>query len=569
MKTENNLLVPMRDGTILRCDLRRPDGESPLPAILMRTPYGKEKVTQEKVYDCYDLLTGAGYNVVIMDVRGTGASDGILKSSGESEYADGYDTVEWVAAQPWCNGNVGMYGLSYFGFSQHAAASLAPPHLKAYCPFQNSALLPFSGNKVRAVGGLHLFWLYGQALNRLEWNGWPAEKTEAVRQALLQNMQHMPELLLHLPLRETPAADVEGVPLLRDFIELVDGLEDDAWWHKIHHPTDFHPIQAAMFHLTGWFDLACDGTIGNYHEARTACRPEVAQTQKLVIGPWGHGGGLSALIDGVDFGEANSGEGQRIPDMMLAWFDYWLKGIDNGILAQPAVRYFVLGANIWRGAEHWPPADSVVTPWYLHSDGQARTLNGTGRLSVVKPGAEASDSFIYDPAKPFPANWKDEAGHMVMADQCPLELRDDVLVYTSDELAAGLEVSGSVHARVFASSSAPDTDFTCRLLDVLPDGSAHALKGGLVRAKFRDGTPARLIEPGQVYEYDIELGNISVFFPAGHRIRVEISSSLYPDYDRNLNTGEPLGQGRVAVPANQQVWHSGAAPSAILLPIRR
>jgi putative CocE/NonD family hydrolase len=252
---------------------------------------------------------------------------------------------------------------------------------------------------------------------------------------------------------------------------------------------------------------------------------------------------------------------------MLAWFDYWLKGADNGIMNQPAVRYFVPGPNIWREAGQWPPAESVVQPYYLHSFGHANSLNGDGVLRTDPPGAQPADGFIYDPSLPFPSDWKDELGHIAMADQRTVEERGDVLVYTTDELKQGVELAGCVHARLFASSSAPDTDFTCRLLDVFPDGSARVLLSGLVRAKFRKGSPALLIEPGKAYEYDIELGNIANLFAEGHRIRVEISSSLYPKYDRNLNTGEPLGKGSTYNTASQTVIHNEAMPSALLLPV--
>ena len=569
LKIVKNLMAPMRDGVLLSCDIYRPDDEEKYPSILMRTPYLKDNFRKNTagIYSGYEALALSGYNIVVQDVRGTGNSGGILKSTGESEFHDGYDTVEWIAGQSWCDGKVGMYGLSYFGYTQLAAAEGCPPHLYAICPFQNASLLPFSVSKSRTLGGYHLYWLYGRAIEALEYSKEETERVKELREKLEENFINLGKLLQHLPLRETPGAYVEEVPLLQDFIELVDNTEKPEFWKRIHRPMDFSKMNAAMFHLSGWFDMAKDGTIDNYIEAKKKTKGRGAKGQKLVIGPWVHGESLSSIVEDKDYGAENSGEGQKISEKMQAWFHYWLKDDDNGIMDGAEVSIFVLGANVWREEKEWPIARTVYTNYYIHSKSGANSLEGDGVLSLLPPEDEIEDCFIYDPENPFPSSFRDSSGKALLPDLTEVEKREDVLIYSTPVLEESIEVTGNVTLKLYASTDAVDTDFACRLVDVFPDGRVFPLTSGIVRAKFRNPDKMELLIPGQVYEYEIEVGNISNMFLKGHKIRIEVSSSFYPAADRNLNTGEPLGAGIKIVKARQTVFHNREFPSRLILPI--
>ncbi len=561
LKVMKNLMAPMRDGVLLSCDVYRPEGDERYPAILMRTPYLKEKFADEWLYSDYEELALSGYNVVIQDVRGVGASEGVLLSSGGSEVDDGFDTVEWVAAQDWCDGNVGMYGLSYFGFTQMAAASQTPPHLKAICPFQNAALFPLSISKSLTLGCYHLMWLYGRVLDNLERYGLSESEKEHVREQISYYQKNWEEVMFRLPLRETPAAQIEGAPLLKDYIELVDGVEDDRFWEKARRPVPLWKIEVPMFFLTGWFDAAKDGTFDNYHEVMTNGTATAKEKSRLIVGPWQHGGMLAAKIDGMDFGEENSGRNYGIQKMTREWFDHWLKGKELAEYAPVSV--FVLGVNKWREEKEWPLARTQYTDFYIHS---GETKN-TGILNKDVPGEEPAQNYIYDPEDPLPSNFQDKDGHTVFADPKVLEAREDVLVYLSDPLSAAMEVTGCVKFVLYAKTSAVDTDFFCRISDTDPNGRSFPLLHGIVRAKFRNGRTPEPVVPGEVYTYEIELGCISNVFRQGHRIRLEISSSSYPENDRNLNTGERVGHGRVSVKAQQTIFHDSQYPSRLILPV--
>ncbi len=561
LRIMKNVMAPMRDGVLLACDIYRPDDSGKYPAILMRTPYIKERFAGEWLYSNYRELALAGYNVVIQDVRGTGKSGGELLSNGGNEVDDGYDTVEWVAAQSWCDGNVGMYGLSYFGFTQMAAAQDNPPHLRTLCPFQNGSLTPLSITKAMTVGHYHLMWLYGRVEDRLEALGVPEEEKAPILQQMAYNRAHWAELTSRLPLRETEAAKIDGVPLLHDFVDLVDGVEDDAYWKQARRPIRLNNIANPMFHLTGWFDGACSGTFDNYNEIAAHGTETAKRASRLVVGPWGHGGSLSSTIDGVDFGAENSGAARGVQEMIKSWFDRWLK---HDMTAEyPPITLFVLGKNIWRDEQEWPLARTQYTNYYIHG-GQERKC---GLMSTDLPGAETPQRYTYDPENPQPSSYKDANGRSALADPAAMEHREDVLVYRTEAFLTDTEVTGPVKFVLHAATTAVDTDFFAKLSDVDETGRALPLLKGIVRARFRHGRIPEPVEPGRVFEYTIDLGNISNVFLPGHRIRLDLSSSSYPEHDRNLNTGERIGHGKNMVKAVQTIFHDEQYPSHLVLPV--
>lgn len=559
LKLMENLMAPMRDGVRLACNVWRPDDDAAYPAILMRTPYLKEGFACDYMYGNYRELALSGYNIVVQDVRGTGKSEGVLLSSGGNEVNDGYDTIEWVAAQDWCDGNVGMYGLSYFGFTQMAAANDNPPHLRTTCPFQNSALHPLSVTKSMTLGCYHLRWLYDRVRERMKANNVPEEEQKRISDQMEAFVADWPAQVMHLPLREIPAAYIPGVPLLQDFIDLVDGVEDDAYWKEARRPIDLEHVRIPMFHLTGWFDAACGGTIDNYTVMHKNGE-ELTKQSRLVIGPWGHGGALSAVTDGVDFGQENSGEGQQVREMMKSWFDRWLKGKTDE--DYPLVYYYVMGKNVWRSCEEWPPA-AEYRKLYLHG-GEGKN---DGSLDANAPGDEAAQRYVYDPDNPQPSGFQDAQGHTYFADPAVLEDREDVLVYRSTPFEEETEVTGCVKLVLYASTTAVDTDFFCRMSDMDENGASRQILKGIVRAKFRNGRTPELLVPGQVYALEIELGNTSYTFRPGHRVRLDISSSSFPEHNRNLNTGERVGVGAHPVKAEQTIYHDSLHQSHLLLPV--
>jgi uncharacterized protein len=562
MKQMLDLKTPMRDGVKLSMNVYRPDVQSACPTILLRTPYIKERAGNEWVYANAEELTQFGYNVAFQDARGTGQSDGVLASHGGSEVDDGYDTIEWIAAQPWCDGHVGMFGLSYFGYAQLAAAENNPPHLDTICPFQNAALYPLSITKANTFGCYHLMWLYGRVLDSLEHMALTDEEKQRVREQIAYYTEHWNKELLYLPTRDIPAAKIPGIPLLNDFVELVDGVEDPEYWRKAHRPIRLSGIDMPMFFLSGWFDGARDGTFDNYQEVMAHGTDKARRNSRLVIGPWVHGGNLQSQLDGMDFGQENSGEGKGVRRMIREWFDRWLKSREDSEPYAP-ISLFVLGDNCWRDEQEWPPLRAVETPWYLHGD----TDGKHGLLNVLPAGNEAPDRFTYDPEDPQPSKLRDDLGRTLFADPSYLDERTDVLTYITEPLSAEMEVTGCVHLRLFASTDVTDTDFFARMCDVDADNRAFPLLDGIVRGRFRNSRTPEPLLPGQTYEFSIELGNISNVFMAGHRVKIALSSSSFPTHDRNLNTGERIGWGTMSVVAHQTIFHDAQNPSRLILPV--
>jgi uncharacterized protein len=571
----------MRDGVTLRANIYRPVGEGPWPVLLTRLPYGKDFPLGTAAMDPVQVAR-RGYVVIVQDTRGRMASEGEwVPFIHEAE--DGVDTVAWAAQLPYSDGNVGMYGISYFGFTQWAAAIHQPAALKALVPMQTWND-PFNGMLFRG-GALELgssgSWQLQMALEVLlrRHRGNP----QALGQAIYLLIKQIDALgttgYSSLPLSEfapLKQQDIASVffqnfehPLERDY-ELVQPL------HILGHHSD---VTVPALNVAGWYDIFLQDTIANFTLVRAEGATPAARQSQLLIGPWSHGG-MTNPVGELNFGFASSAAlidlKIDLVSLQVRWFDHWLKGIDTGMLNEAPIKLFIMGANVWRDEHEWPLARAVETRYYLHSGGNANSLEGDGTLSVQlpEPADVSSDQYLYDPAHPVPTR----GGALLMTpeyrsgpfDQRSVESRADVLVYTTDILASDTEVTGPISVHLWARSSAPDTDFVARLVDVYPDGYAQNLTDGIIRARYRhfaQGEAPGLIEPGVAYEYEIDLWATSNLFKAGHRIRLDITSSSFPRWDRNPNTGHALGADAELVTAQQTILHDREHPSFVVLPL--
>jgi len=574
---DKNVSVPMRDGTVLKADVCRPDIDDPVPAILARTPYGKEwSIGHNHNINAVN-AAAAGFAVVFQDTRGRFQSEGEFYPYSH-EGADGYDTVEWLAVQPWCNGRVGMTGGSYLGIAQWLAAAEQPPHLKALCPcIAPSEIAPselYEGLVSQGDAfqlGACLFWALlvspdtAMRLARAD----RADPQEAQR--LWSAVDRLDDLYQHLPLASLP--DLRESEAARFYFDWMAHDRDDPLWVPVAINRHYHEVQVPAYNVSGWYDCCLHGTLENFVGMRQAGGSEVARAgQRLLIGPWSHGGELHGVYPDFDFGVSAMAD---LNALQLRFFDRHLKEEDNGLDEEPPVRLFVMGENGWRDENEWPLARTRYTPWYLHSGGNASTAGGV--LSPDLPGQEARDMYLYDPRDPCPTVGGPSLlrGFGVRAnagpkDQRPSEARPDVLVYTSAPLEEPLEVTGPLTCTLYAATSAPDTDWVVRLCDVHPDGASRILAEGILRARYREGTrEPKPVESGRVYAYEIDLVATSNLFLPGHRIRVDVTSSSFPRFDRNPNTGHPLGQDGPddLRPALQTVFHDGERPSHITLPV--
>jgi len=536
---ELGVKVSMRDGVRLSTNIYRPDAAGKFPVLLMRTPYGKGGAgNTEAVY-----FAARGYVVVVQDTRGRYESEGVFDAM-QPEALDGYDTQQWVGVQPWCNGKIGTFGGSYVGFTQWMPAPLHCPYLVTMFP-------------VVTFSDLHDV-VYQDGAFRLDLFGlWSFEMTLPYTVKL--DSKNQDEIMMSLPLIDQDKMLGWKIPFLRDWLS---HPEHDRYWDRTSVGEDYTKITASVYAIGGWYDILLKGTIENYLKMTgPGIAPEIRIKQKLQIGPWVHDEGKRKVGE-LDFGataELNETE------LMLRWFDNQLKGMKNGILEEPPVKIFVMGENKWRYENEWPLARTHYQNYYFHSQGDANSKAGDGFLDIKLPEAETTDQYNYNPGDPVRT-----VGGMGPYDQQLVENREDVLVYSSPALTEDIEVTGPVYALVYASSSARNTDFTAKLVDVYPDGRAMRICEGIMRADHRNPNgPASHIEPDKVYQYMIDLWATSNVFKKGHKIRVEISSSNFPRFDRNLNTGNYFATDTTQVIARQTVYHSNEYPSCIILPVIR
>ncbi|MGH3255343.1 MAG: CocE/NonD family hydrolase [Streptosporangiaceae bacterium] len=557
---ELDVPVRMRDGTILRANVFRPAATPAAPVLLMRLPYGKDLPPSVPAVDPVQAAR-RGYVTVVQDTRGRYASAGTwdpFRHEGE----DGLDTIEWAAGLPYSDGQVGMYGQSYMGFTQWSAALAAPAQLKAIAPAKTWRD-PLNGFFYRGGAlelGLLASWHLGVLGPDLLARRFDGDATELER--ALTGLIDEHDSLASAGYRSLPVRDFE--PLLRHDVvpSFFDFAHSPMARSVIDHLTiagKEHLVTVPSLNIAGWYDLFIQDGIDSYNAMRALGVPS-----KLVIGPWHHGSNGSTVGE-IDFGMRSNGDwldlSWSFTGLQLRWFDHWLRRADNGVDAEPEILIFVMGANRWRTERSWPLPRAVDTNFYLHPD---------RRLGPEPPVPSTPDTYAYDPSDPVPTR----GGAALMSpefppgayDQSVLETRPDVLSYTTDVLQASVEVTGNVTAHLWAASDCVDTDFVVRLCDVYPDGRSIGIADGIVRAQFRDHSRApSLITPGQPYEYRIDLWATSNVFLPGHRLRVDVTSSCFPRWDRNLNNGNPAAA--YGIVARQTVLHDPGHPSRLVLPL--
>lgn len=536
--------IPMRDGVEISADIYFPAGDGEFPAIVVRTPYGKTDINNVK-YGRY--FSENGYVMIICDVRGRGDSDGYFTPY-INEGRDGYDVIEWVADKEWCNGQVGTMGGSYLARIQWITALEKPPHLKAMI----STVVPsdpFVESPTGVPDPIHLSWSFlvsGRVLQNVEPVNWE-------------------EVYGHLPLI---TMDEETGRKINGWKEAFEHTTFDDYWKPISYQSRLNEIDLPVMHVSGWYDDEQVGTPMNFQGMRKgAATQEAKERQKLVMGPWPHGVNRSTSLGEIDFGPEALID---LLDLERKWFDRWLKNEDNGIDGGSRVYIFVMGENKWREEEDWPLPDTKFTPYYLNSGGRANSRFGDGILSGNKPGNDSSaDRYVYDPENPYPFITEQTSAQIGGADNySAVEMRDDVLVYTSGKLSERLEITGPVKARLYVSTDVQDTDFNVKLLDVWPNGYAQRLCDGVVRGRYRGGMDKEVsMTPGKVYELTVDMWNTSQVFLPGHRIRVEVASSAFPKYSRNQNVWEKLGKTANVKKASQTLYHDSERASCIILPV--
>jgi putative CocE/NonD family hydrolase len=544
---EKDVPIPMRDGVRLYADIYKPPATGKFPVVLIRLPYGKgEYYTYMPAYGRF--WPKKGYVCLIQDVRGKWASEGDFQALA-NEIEDGYDTLEWIARQPWCDGNIGMMGESYYGHTQWAAAVSRHPNLKCIAPMD----IDVDSYRLNYTGGAFNLQLIG---------GWMAgQDTKTVRNALRLDYWHLPLIDM---------ADDAGLGT-EIFRETMRHPTRDAYWGERSLHTQIDQIQIPILHIGGWYDTFTRGTLDAWRRMReSALDPAAREKQWLLMAPIDHEHSPERTNQIGRLRLGGEWDAAWLFDRHEQFFDRFLRGMDNGWDARPPVEIFVIGADKWRFEEEWPPAGAEETRLYLHSHTSANTRSGDGWLDTAPPEQEAPDEYVYDPLNPVDYSLGVDYWYLAksMKDRGPAEDRPDVLVYSSEPLAAETEITGPITATLYAASSAQDTDFTAALVDVFPDGHGHLIQEGIVRARFRDSDrEPSLIEPGEIYEYSIDLWATSYVLRAGHRMRVEISSSNFNRFDRNLNTGGPLGQEDAPRVARQKIYHDRERASFISLPL--
>lgn len=550
--------VPMKDGVILYADVYLPVSEGKHPTLVVRTPYG---VQRPGMHQTMVRFAQHGYAVVLQDVRGRYESQGIWEPF-RDEAEDGYQTIEWAAKQPWSNGKVGTQGGSYLGHNQWAAASQRPPHLVAIFPILASTNI--YSNWWGMGGAFRLSFNYGWGTVRMP-NRIMLPQYWHTADYMPENMKYE-NVLMHLPLKDGDLQSA-GHPV-QHYRDWIIHQSYDDYWKAISDEERFDQIEVPVHTMGGWFDIFVMGTINGYVGMRNhGGNDEARSGTRMIIGPWGHGSSQS--FGGVDFtpdAELDYFERQ------LKFYDRHLKGIENGLDDEKPVKLFYMGINKWRGEDNWPIPDTEYRNLYLDSKVSARSVRGDGSLSFNQPKRQGVDTYRYDPENPVPTiGGNNCCGTPTLSgprDQRPLERREDVLVYTSDYLEEPLTIAGPVSILLHAATDGSDTDWMVKLVDVYPDGYAMPVSEGILRARFREGLDQmKLLTPNQTYEYEIEMtGTANVFLP-GHRIRVDITSSNFPQFDRNPNTGDDLGESTKTRVAQQSVFHGGQQPSSIILPV--
>jgi putative CocE/NonD family hydrolase len=597
---ERKLMVPMRDGVRMAADVYYPKGGSRYPTIFVRTPYN---------FNFWDVRLGAprdlstilgairrGYAWVDLNERGHFFSEGNYDILGPP-VTDGTDAIAWMSSRPWSNGKVGTIGCSSTAEWQMAVAAQGHPGYAAMIPQGFGAGVgrvgPYyeQGNWYRggAVQMLFIAWLYGEQNQVRPMFPPTTPREDLIRASMSFDLaQQLPPVdwskaLWHLPEMDILKAVDGPRGIFADSMPVATGgamikrMPNDPAWYRGGLWHDNMPINVPGLWFMSWYDVSVGPNLAAYNHVRKTARPEIGSQQYAVIAPVAHCGYKRATENTI-VGERSMGDARLDYDALTyAWFDRFLKGENNGLLdTLPKVRYFTMGTNQWQAADTWPPAGAAPLTFYLSSGGRANTLNGDGVLSAAPPRADRPDSFSYDPMKPVTSYGGNVCctGTAITAgsfDQRKMEERPDILVYTTEPLKEDTELSGPVDLTLYVSSDAKDTDFTVKLLDVYPDGRAYNLDETIQRARYRDGydKPLAWMEPGKVYKLAFQPMMTSNHFLAGHRIRIEVSSSNFPRFDRNLNTGGNNWDEAIGVVARSQVHHSRQYPSQLTITVVR
>ena len=570
VSSETNVAVPMRDGVVLRADVYRPSGGGRHPTLLQRIPYGKHSPRYRSMYLDPMRALDRGYAVVIQDVRGRHASDGEWYPY-VNESRDGYDTIDWIASQSWSDGTVGMFGISYHGATQWLAATEAHPALKAIVPGVTADSYYDSWTYLGGV--FQLFWISGWASGFALDDFSPRIERHPEARALLREWRRDPYAIAnHLPLGDMPALrEICGY-----YYDWLEHPTYDDYWKSFAPREKYDQITVPALNQGGWYDGFIRATLRNYEDMKEQGGSDLARTQQhLVVGPWLHQALPEPSAGNGYFGPSASGAAIDWHGMQIAWFDRWLRGEDNGVDSDPSAYLFIMGANEWRAEEVWPPPDAETMTLFLRSGGRANTLNGDGTLSEDPPSAsESSDHFLYNPANPVQTVGGAHLGgvptifNVGVQDQRVVEARGDVLVYTSGPLERDTEVTGYVTLDLWAATTGEDTDWTAKLVDVHPDGSALNVCDGILRASYRSSLESPSpVQAGEVCRLSMDVAPTAMLFRKGHQIRLEVSSSNFPAYARY--TGAPHDQSADMTPSTQTVLHDADHPSALLLPVVR
>lgn len=565
IKIDRNVPMAMRDGIVLRADVYRPDDHGRYPAILIRTPYNKQ-LANRGFLSAVDAAQ-AGFVVIIQDVRGRFQSEGTWDRVNmfQIEGSDGYDSVEWIATQSFCNGNVGLAGGSYLAAMTWIGAMENPPHLKAISPWigdiaPNMQPNPRSGviNFATVADAIP-----ATSLNLVDKLTEQGQDVNELRSYLNKVIKDPKEVIEYLPLKEIPLVKNEVIRSMWE-ARLKPGSVQEQNKRK-----QYEKVKIPALHVGGWYDQLEWATFENFLSMQKRGGTLLARkNQNLLVGPWMHGPPVNFLGE-QSFGVDAGGNSLEIHEYIL---DFFRKHLLEKDITLPTVKYFVMGSNEWKNGNSWPLAETKWVRYFLHSNGNANTTSGDGRLSLKKPDQENPDSYVYDPHDPVPT-----VGGKTMPttglipgpiDQYRVANRHDVLCYQSAELKEDIEVTGPIRLHLFASTTAVDTDFTAKLVDVHPDGRSFNITDGIQRASYREwGAPPKLVHPGEMNEYVIDMGNTSVMVKKGHKIRIDVSSSNFPWYDRNMNTGHPIGEDAIGLKATQTIYHEKDYSSYIDIPI--
>lgn len=588
---DQKVMMPMRDGVRLATDIYRPKGNAKVPIVFSRTPYnfntwvdGEMRTrTLEAAIDAVQ----RGYAYVVQNERGRFFSEGEWDILG-TPLTDGYDAFEWMSKQPWSNGKIGVIGCSSTAEWQMAVASLNHPALAAMVAQGFGAGVGKvgeyyeQGNWYRGGAQQMLFtaWLYGTQNDKYK----PTLPKDITQQDLIR-IQRFYDMATEMP-RQDWAQALQHLPV-QDIIKNVNGQDgvyekmirrkpnDPAWFTGgLYHDT--MPLNVPAYWFVSWYDVSSSPNLALFNHVRNNPNKEIADNQYLVIAPTLHCAYKRATENTI-VGERSVGDARlNYDELTWGWFDLLLKGEQNDFKKNtPRVQYYTMGSNKWQTSDTWPPKNAVMTNYFLSSEGKANTRNGDGKLVAKAPSADKSDTFTYDPMNPVKSYGGNVCctGNAVQGgafDQSEMELRDDILVYTSEPLEEGIEVSGFIESTLYLSSDVKDTDVTIKLIDVHPDGKAYNLDETIQRVRYREGYEKEVfMEKGKVYEVKLTPMSTSNYFAAGHRIRIEVSSSNFPRFERNLNTGGNNYDEAKGVVATNTIHHSRKYPSVVRLPIVR